>query len=397
MRSKTHQKLKWVQMSGEETHPRKASKKKNEKEEETLCFMLHSAKQWRIPLPLHRRFFSHQPEATQALLRSTAPSKTQTSAPRYFATVYDHAHLSALLGLYEQLSLFYGETFRLLALSLDGSTLEKKYLHSINPVTCLGREKLSTQISGSKKGYVFTLKSVFVDYLAKTLNQCFLYLDTDIYFIATPEPLFHKIPREGFLLFPHDFCAPVKPNQAKHGSYNAGMIGIGENSCKLTQKWAELCLNRCEESHGYFYDQMYLDSLLKEYPSLMRVEKSQQHNRAVWNLLPNSKPLSLHASSPDTYHWWDCKILWDQYQALCHGMEHVLPLDSLLQQQASYDPQIDKIFRLHRKLLREEFPSNLLFNFRLALRNPITKLLNFTDQAYQSYATRVGWKNAITY
>ena len=139
---------------------------------------------------------------------------------RSFCTYFDSAYLSRGLALHESLAA-HTSTFVLYALCLDDNVFE--YLHSQNyeslvPIALNDLERWETRLPEAKKNrstieYYFTLSPILPRYLLYQFKlDEITYLDADLYFYSSPEPLFDEMNSSSIQIIPHRFS---RDNQSK--------------------------------------------------------------------------------------------------------------------------------------------------------------------------------------
>ena len=133
----------------------------------------------------------------------------------------------------------------------------------------------------------WALKSPFISVLRKT-NPTICYVDCDLCFYNDYQFLIDKLSTTSILLTPH--WREINPitidflYNFKHGIYNAGFIGFGNNCEKMLEWWAEMCAIECTKSDRAFTytDQRYLD-LVPIYFENVEVLRHYGCNIAAWN------------------------------------------------------------------------------------------------------------------
>jgi len=113
--------------------------------------------------------------------------------------------------------------------------------------------------------YFWTIKASCIDFLFKKYNlDTVTYVDADIFFYASPDPIFDEMGTNSVLITPHNF-SPQYKNELKNGIYNAGFISYRNNEEGLSALnwWNNRCREWCykKKENGKFGDQMYLNEL----------------------------------------------------------------------------------------------------------------------------------------
>jgi len=117
--------------------------------------------------------------------------------------------------------------------------------------------------------------------------QMIAYLDSDLFFYSSPDPIYQEFGQNSVMIIPHRF-PPNKQKQAeKNGIYNVGMLIFrnDENGIACLDWWRRQCLNWCYRvpEPGKLGDQKYLE----EFPCLFKSVHILQHkgaNLAPWNI-----------------------------------------------------------------------------------------------------------------
>ena len=174
---------------------------------------------------------------------------------RSFCTCFDHNYLIYGLTLFESLKT-YMQDFELYVLCLSAEVYQK--LHGLAPeiipiplqaLEDFVPELMSCKNDRSRTEYIFTLSPLLPLYLFSkypNLKQL-AYLDSDLYFFASPESLFEKMADRSLFITSHRFSIMAEKREALYGKYNVAFqiyrndaVGI---AC-LTQ-WKKQCLEWC--------------------------------------------------------------------------------------------------------------------------------------------------------
>lgn len=121
-----------------------------------------------------------------------------------------------------------------------------------------------------------------------------LYLDGDLWFRASCDPLFRMLEESGVVLTPH--WRPIAPGapeethelkcQFLHGIFNTGFIGFSkERGADVLDWWRRLCAWRCEGApeKGLWYDQRYMDLVPIYFSDRCHVITDRGCNVSLWN------------------------------------------------------------------------------------------------------------------
>ena len=147
------------------------------------------------------------------------------------------------------------------------------------------KEKKSSR---SKIEYFFTFSPAICKYILENFKEInrLTYLDSDLYFFASPETIFKEIGDSSIAIIEHNFSAITKSN-IKYGRFNVGWISFlrDQDGLKCINDWFENCLDWCYqlvESNRYA-DQKYLDYWPEKFKSL-KIIKNKGANLAPWNI-----------------------------------------------------------------------------------------------------------------
>jgi hypothetical protein len=120
-----------------------------------------------------------------------------------------------------------------------------------------------------------------------------VYVDSDIRFYHSPEPLFRRLVEHDLLLNPNladpseSLSTDWETEHLNYGTYNGGMVGVrnSENARRILAWWGERCLRYCcaDPELGVFSDQRWLDLVPGLFANVC-VERSPAQNVAVWNV-----------------------------------------------------------------------------------------------------------------
>lgn len=137
----------------------------------------------------------------------------------------------------------------------------------------------------------WSCKSLLLTYLLETGFEKVIYIDNDICFTATPQPLFDLLNTHSVLLTPHHYAADPRKDQfwleANHrvGLFNAGFIGVRQDGKEAMRWWAQCCAYTVQKSawRGLFDDQKYLD-LMPVLFERTHIVRDRGCNVAGWNI-----------------------------------------------------------------------------------------------------------------
>jgi len=181
-------------------------------------------------------------------------------------------------------------------LSLDAFTTD--YLREINLkhiriVELSTLEKADPALLATKPDrdpieYYFTLSPCWPRYLFRQYPELehLTYVDADMFFFASPAPIFAEMKRASVLVTEHRY-----PNHLSHlercGLFNVGLLSFRNNPIALAclNQWRENCLAWCHDraEEGKYADQKYLDEWPDRLGQDLHVVRRLGVNLAPWN------------------------------------------------------------------------------------------------------------------
>lgn len=215
----------------------------------------------------------------------------------YFCTYFDQNYLPRGLALYRSLQ-EHCPAFKLWILCMDDTAyeiLKKLDLPGVHPIALEEFERndgglLSAKQNRTRIEYYFTCTPSLPLYILNNWPEVDLitYLDADLYFFASPTPLFEELGDGSIAIIGHRY-PPHLHHREKYGIYNVGWLSFrrDENALGCLKWWRERCIEWCydREEDGRFADQKYLDDWPVRFKNVT-VLKHKGANLALWNL-PN--------------------------------------------------------------------------------------------------------------
>lgn len=213
---------------------------------------------------------------------------------RYYCTLFDKNYLTRGLALHDSL-LCHCQRFQLWILCMDEVTydiLAKLNLDNVSLIKLSDFEdkKLlavkSTRTSGE---YCWTCTPSLPLYVFKHFPQVDMisYLDADLYFYSSPEPIFEELGKNSIMVIPHRFSVNRVEKEKKAGIYNVSMLTFRRDKSGLDclSWWRERCLEWCynRQEGNKLGDQKYLE----QFPKLFEGVHLLKHigaNVAPWNI-----------------------------------------------------------------------------------------------------------------
>jgi hypothetical protein len=214
---------------------------------------------------------------------------------RHYCTYFDSNFLSRGLTLYNSLCT-YEKEFTLYILCLDDKThnfFQHNQFEYIIPIALqkfeAGDKKLTDcKANRSRVEYFFTCTPSLPLYIFNLYNDIELltYLDSDLYFFSSPDPVFDEIADSSIAIIGHRFSERNMHFEA-NGIYNVGFISFKNNleGRKCLEWWRNKCIDWCYDvvDSERFADQKYLDN----WPILFTdvcIISHKGANLAPWNI-----------------------------------------------------------------------------------------------------------------
>jgi len=218
------------------------------------------------------------------------------SPTRHFCTYFDRQYLSRGLALRGSLAR-HCPAFRLWALCMDDvsyDVLSRMRLPGLEPIALEELEAYDRPLAAVKPHrerleYYFTCTPSLPGFLFERQPEIDLltYLDADLFFFDSPEPIFDELRPASIGIIEHRF-PPHLRDWGRYGIYNVGWVSFRRDAAgqECLRWWRERCIewcyDRCED--GRFADQKYLD----DWPDRFRNVVSLRHggaNVAPWNVM----------------------------------------------------------------------------------------------------------------
>ena len=216
-------------------------------------------------------------------------------ANRVYCTYFDHNYLSRGLALYHSLQR-HAPGARLWVLCLSDScyrTLVALDLPNLNPrplakFEAADREVAATRSTRSTIEYYFTCSPAWMLFVLSNEPQAewVTYLDGDLFFFESPEPIYRELQGAAIAIIPHRFSAKIR-RKRKFGTYNVGWVGLHNDpeGIAVVKWWREKCVEWCYDyvDGNRFADQGYLDWFSNRSPRVKVIENIGA-NLAPWNV-----------------------------------------------------------------------------------------------------------------
>jgi hypothetical protein len=148
-------------------------------------------------------------------------------------------------------------------------------------------ELLKIKPSRSIAEYCWTCTSSTILYVLEKYNvEMCTYLDADLYFYSSPQPIFEELGNESILITEHRY-SPQYNKQLKAGKYCVQFVTFRNNDDGLTalKWWRERCIEWCYARYeeGKFGDQLYLEDWTERFKGV-HVLRHLGGGLAAWNV-----------------------------------------------------------------------------------------------------------------
>lgn len=209
-----------------------------------------------------------------------------------FCTLFDTNYLSRGLALYRSLKNVCDD-FHLYIFAFDNACfniltkmdLEKTTIISLTEFE--DEDLLNVKSTRTKAEYCWTsTSSTILHVLEKYKVDSCTYLDADIYFYSSPEPIFDELADKSILITEHRY-SPQYDKSKKSGKYCVQFITFknDEYGLKALKWWRERCIEWCYNrfEDGKFGDQLYIDDWTNRFEGV-HVMQNQGGGIAAWNV-----------------------------------------------------------------------------------------------------------------
>ncbi len=213
----------------------------------------------------------------------------------YFCTYFDHNYLNKGLALYQSIIEQCGR-FTLYILCMDdecyqilsGMKLSNTVLISMEEF-----EKDEQDLCNAKKNrslieYYFTCTPSLPWYILNNYPEVDIitYLDSDLYFFSSPEPIYQELGSSSVLIIEHRFPQNLREREI-YGIYNVGYLSFRRDKygMECLKSWRDKCIEWCYDriEGDKFADQKYLDTWTSKFHNVV-VLKHKGAGLAPWNI-----------------------------------------------------------------------------------------------------------------
>jgi len=212
-----------------------------------------------------------------------------------FCTYFDSNYSAMGLALYHSLQR-HCPAFELWVLCLNGACadlLARLALPHLRVIRMEDFERGDHALHAAKQNrsnleYYFTCTPSLPLYILRRHPELELitYLDADLHFYGSPDPLFAAMGQNSVAVIEHRFT-PQLAHMEENGRYNVGWLSFRNdaNGLACLQWWRERCLEWCYIRHepGRYADQRYLDEWPHRFAQVA-VLRLKGANLAIWNI-----------------------------------------------------------------------------------------------------------------
>ena len=214
---------------------------------------------------------------------------------RTYCTYFDSNYLIKGLALIASLNRWETSEFRLFVVCLDVMTreiLEKLHCPNLILVPLADIEAGDAALEEARGNrtrveYYWTLTPTVIRHFLAEVPQgdSVTYLDADLFFYSSPEPIFAEFAGHSVLIHGHRF-SPSQKHLEVFGKYNVGLLCFRRDDQGLTvlNWWRERCNEWCYDrpEDGKYGDQLYLNDFPERFPGV-RVLEHIGAGVAPWN------------------------------------------------------------------------------------------------------------------
>jgi hypothetical protein len=213
---------------------------------------------------------------------------------RVYCTYFDHNYLPRGLALYHSLQR-HSQGSRLWVLCLSEAcyrTLVALDLPNLIPRRLADFEAADPEVAATRSTrsvieYYFTCSPAWMLFVVNSEPNAewVTYLDSDLFFFASPEPIYAEMKDAAFGIIPHHFTKRLT-YMRRFGIYNVGWVSVRhrDEGFAALRWWRERCIEWCYDrvEGDRFADQRYLDRLPELFAGIHVIEHLGA-NLAPWN------------------------------------------------------------------------------------------------------------------
>lgn len=300
----------------------------------------------------------------------------------YFCTYFDRHYIDKGLALYQSI-VRHCSPFRIWILCMDDVTyqiLSEMQLPQVRLIALTEFERDDPMLQEAKSNrslieYYFTCTPSLPIYVLDNAPEVdvITYLDADMYFFSSIEPIYQELGDGSVLIIGHRFPPALKKLEI-FGIYNVGLLAFRKDVNGLTclHWWRDRCLEWCYDrvEDGRFADQKYLDEWPERFAGVV-VSHHKGVGLAPWNITnykysSNCGDFLVDNQSLLVYHFHGLKQVnrW-LYDANVASYKVRLPR---IMKRALYRSYIKELERINQDLQKsKEFDSDQLQSIRASV------------------------------
>ncbi|MGH8101383.1 MAG: hypothetical protein ACREIW_08795, partial [Chthoniobacterales bacterium] len=190
---------------------------------------------------------------------------------RFYCTYFDRNYLVRGLALINSLRENSEGDWQLFVVCMDNQSrnmLERFALpnvvtFSIEQIEAEDPELVAAKNDRNRIEYLWTTTPAIVLWLIKNYPEIdvLTYLDADLYFYSSPEPIFREFQGASVLIHEHRYSPELRDMEI-NGKYNVGLLCFrnDEAGARVLRWWRERCIESChfDVKAGKCGDQIYL-------------------------------------------------------------------------------------------------------------------------------------------
>jgi len=264
---------------------------------------------------------------------------------RYYCTYFDKGYLVRAIALHASLSKHESQPFTLYAVCLDELTrilLERLQLPGVSTIPLHEIENGDNELRKARLNrnlveYYWTLTPTVIIRLLEWNPhvEMITYLDADLFFFSSPQPIFDELVGHSVLIHEHRFHEEFKP-ALKYGRFNVGLLCFRRNrdAVAVLNWWRDRCNEWCYArlESGRFGDQLYLEDWPERF-SGVHVLSHIGAGLAPWNNLQYDysvdvcKQVSVNNQPVIFYHFHGLQFAHTNYVVLSKIFAHKFTLE----------------------------------------------------------------------
>lgn len=226
---------------------------------------------------------------------------------RYYCTFFDRNYLIRGLALIDSLGCHERQPHTVFIICLDELTrivltrlaLPQVVIIPLHKVEARNAALLAAKCNRSHMEYCWTLTSSVISWLLDAYPgvELLTYLDADLFFFSSTEPLFQELGEDSVLIHGHRYSARMRDYLASqcgvpdadesYGAYNVGLLCFrnDRNGRYVAHWWRDRCVEWCYQhlEAGKYGDQRYLNDWCELFPGV-HVLNSIGGGVAPWNI-----------------------------------------------------------------------------------------------------------------